>query len=386
MSAPAANIHDRTGDTAQNAGLAPKIREASFEDFERISALQAAHQRPAKPYEEWVHLWINNPAYRRYRDVLPIGWVLELQDKRIVGYLGNIPLFYELDGRRLLVSVAHAWVVDAHYRPYSLALLDHYFSQKKIDLFLNATVGPAGFDSFNVFNSHRVPAGTWDRSAFWITNSRGFVAAWLADKAVPFNKSLSYALAGALAVRQVFATPRLSKGDLGRTLHTCKNIDERFDVFWESLKTRNPHLLLGVRNREFLEWHFHYPLSNGSAWILTKGIDPILAYAIFLRYDNPRASLTRMRLVDYQSLDGKVTPLAPMLQCALDRCRLEGIHMLEAIGFRADKWDVLSQFNPYKRKLPCWLYFYKARDKKLAEGLTDQALWDPSQFDGDASL
>ena len=294
MSAPAANIHDRTGDTAQNAGLAPKIREASFEDFERISALQAAHQRPAKPYEEWVHLWINNPAYRRYRDVLPIGWVLELQDKRIVGYLGNIPLFYELDGRRLLVSVAHAWVVDAHYRPYSLALLDHYFSQKKIDLFLNATVGPAGFDSFNVFNSHRVPAGTWDRSAFWITNSRGFVAAWLADKAVPFNKSLSYALAGALAVRQVFVTPRLSKGDLGRTLHTCKNIDERFDVFWESLKTRNPHLLLGVRNREFLEWHFHYPLSNGSAWILTKGIDPILAYAIFLRYDNPRASLTRM--------------------------------------------------------------------------------------------
>ena len=54
-----------------------------------------------------------------------------------------------------------------------------------------------------------------------------------------------------------------------------------------------------------------------------------------------------------------MTPLAPMLQCALDRCRLEDIHMLEAIGFRADKWDVLSQFNPYKRKLPCWLYFYR---------------------------
>jgi hypothetical protein len=318
--------------------------------------------------------------------VLPIGWVLELHDKRVVGYLGNIPLFYELEGRRVLASVAHAWVVDAHYRPYSLALLDCYFSQKKIDLYLNATVGPAGFDSFNVFNSHRVPTGIWDRSAFWITNSHGFVAAWLADKAVPFKNSLSYGLAGALAVRQAFARPRSSESELAKTLHTCSAIDGRFDVFWQSLRTRNPRLLLGVRNRELLEWHFHYPLSNDTAWILTAGIDPILAYAIFLRYDNPRASLTRMRLVDYQSLDVTTTWLIPMLQWALERCRREGIHMLEAIGFRADKWDVLRQFNPYKRKLPCWLYFYKARDQKLADGLTDPALWDPSQFDGDASL
>lgn len=382
----ATNVHGRSSDAARGAVLAPKIREASFEDYERISALQAAHQRPAKKYEEWVHLWINNPAYRPYRDAMPIGWVLELPDKRIVGYLGNIPLLYELEGHRLLASAAHAWVVDVQYRPYSLALLDLYFSQKSVDLFLNATVGPAGFDSFNVFNSHRVPSGIWDHSAFWITDRRGFMAAWLEDKAVPFKKSLSRGLAGALAARQVFSTPILSEGDLRGTLNTCKNIDERFDVFWESLRARSPRLLRGVRNREVLEWHFHYPMSSDRVWILTNGTDPILAYAIFLRYDNPRASLTRMRLVDYQSLDGKTTLLAPMLRWALERCRREGIHMLEAIGLRADKWERLSELKPYERKLPCWLYFYKARDKKLAQELSDPDLWDASQFDGDASL
>ena len=44
---------------------------------------------------------------------LPIGWVSRGRERTIVGYLGNIPLFYELEGRRLLASVAHAWVTDA---------------------------------------------------------------------------------------------------------------------------------------------------------------------------------------------------------------------------------------------------------------------------------
>ncbi len=60
--------------------------------------------------------------------------------------------------------------------------------------------------------------------------------------------------------------------------------------------------------------------------------------------------------------------------------------MLESIGFRTDKSRVISKIVPYKRKLPSWLYFYKTRDKNLAEMLRDPNVWDPSQFDGDASL
>ena len=123
---------------SQTGRRAPKIREAAFEDYDRITALQAQYGRPVKNFEEWKHQWINNPAYIQVRPVLPIGWVLERDDNQIVGYLGNIPLFYELNGQRLLASVAHAWVVDQQYRPCSLMLLDQYFSQKAVELFLNA--------------------------------------------------------------------------------------------------------------------------------------------------------------------------------------------------------------------------------------------------------
>jgi hypothetical protein len=363
-----------------------KIREVTFADYHQIVALQMAYKRPAKSYEEWEHLWAHNPAYWSVGRAWPKGWVVERQDSRIVGYLGNIPLFYELGGERLLTAVAHAWVVDADYRPYSLALLDLYFSQKNVDLFLNATVGPAGHDSFNVFHSPRVPIGDWGRSVFSITNRQGFLAAWLAEKAIPMAKPLSFGLAGALAIRQAFSFRSLSRNGSGHSFQLCKNIDSRFDVFWECLRKTHSNLLRAVRTSEVLEWHFKYPLRHNQIWILTAGANPINAYAIFLRYDNPAACLTRMRLVDFQALEGSTALLAPMLAWALERCRCEGIHMFEIIGFRPEKMRVINELSPYARKLPCWMYFYKTPHAKLAEKLADPNTWDPSQFDSDASL
>jgi hypothetical protein len=75
-----------------------------------------------------------------------------------------------------------------------------------------------------------------------------------------------------------------------------------------------------------------------------------------------------------------------MLSWALEKCRNEGIDMLETIGFRADKSNIITRSAPYKRKFSFWLYYYKTRDRSLGEKLSDLDVWDPSLFDGDASL
>ena len=93
-----------------------------------------------------------------------------------------------------------------------------------------------------------------------------------------------------------------------------------------------------------------------------------------------------MRLVDFQLSMENITLLVPMLSWALERCRREGIDMVECIGVRTDKANLIRKIAPYERKLPSWLYFYKTRDESLAERLSDPNVWDPSQFDGDASL
>jgi len=71
---------------------------------------------------------------------------------------------------------------------------------------------------------------------------------------------------------------------------------------------------------------------------------------------------------------------------ALARCRREGIHMLECIGFAPDKQRVIEALAPHRRKLSSWRYFYKATNRQLAQTLKDPGVWDPSCFDGDASL
>ena len=362
------------------------MREASFEDYPQIVALQSKYGLETKSYEEWKHLWFHNPAYVEYQKSLPIGWVLESENKDIVGYLGNIPLFYELEGRRLLASVAHAWVADEQYRTYSLLLLERYFSQKVVDLFLNATVGSLASESFAVFQSSPVPVGAWDRSAFWITNHRGFLANWLAMKALPLAKPLSYVLSVGLLLKDTLAKRQLRQ-DGTVEVRSCTDVDSRFDVFWEALRKINSHMLMGVRSRGALEWHYKYALRENKAWIATAGkASNLTAYAIFRRHDNPRFGLRRMRLVDFQTIDGSITLLVPMLSWALERCQREGIDMLECLGFRADKSNLIHKIAPYRRKLPSWLYFYKTKDENLAERLSDPNVWDPSQFDGDASL
>src|SRR5882724_11488074 len=114
----------------RKAILAPKVRQSSFDDYPQIASLAARNGLKFKSYGEWQHLWIDNPLYKELQKQWPMGWVLENEDRHIVGYFGNIPLAYELGGSRLVAATGHAWVVDSIYRGYSLLLLAHFFAQE----------------------------------------------------------------------------------------------------------------------------------------------------------------------------------------------------------------------------------------------------------------
>ena len=131
-------------------------------------------------------------------------------------------------------------------------------------------------------------------------------------------------------------TKRVSRSTPDRgQVEMCPSFDERFGVFWEELKRAHPERLLATRSLEVLQWHFHFALAEKRLWILTmQDRARILAYAIFLRHDNPAFNLKRVRLVDFQALNENTQLLGPMLLWALSRCRQEGVHMLEAYGFR----------------------------------------------------
>ncbi|HXJ44465.1 MAG TPA: hypothetical protein VNH18_34580 [Bryobacteraceae bacterium] len=386
-----------------------RVRAASLQDYPQIAALEARYGLGIKTFEEWRHLWVNNPVYRELQPDWPIGWVLEDDDKQIVASMGNIPLLYEFEGKRVLAASGRSWVADVAYRSPALLLLDYVVNQSHVDLYLNNTASQNSLAPLNALECSRVPVGVWDEIAYWVTNYRGFYRSVVAMKNYrltrPFGlpetanrpwtrmaalrcrlaKPLSYPLAAAAFLRDRLATTSLREGDV--EVQPCSGFDDRFDMFWETLRRNNPHTLLALHTRDVLEWHFKHQLLANRLWIETV-VDGsrLAAYAIFDKTLNSKSGFTHVRLVDYQSADHSTHLLAPLLSWALRKCRSEGVHLLEHTGRWLERGELLDTAVPYRLPTSTWSYFYRANSPQLKEALKDRQVWAPSLFDGDATL
>ncbi len=375
-------VEEKAADVAPTSAV--KLREARFDDYEQIAAVQKRNDLAPKTREQWMHLWQANPAYQKAA-AWPIGWVAETAEQRVVGYMGNVPANYSFQGRELLASGAHAMAMDQQYRGHAGFLLKRLLAQKSADLVLTTTANPNSSRLCEPLRCLRVPNGNWGRSVYWITGHRGFLASALQMKGYP--KAMAYPVALGLAVRDTIRHKAVRSSAQDPSFTVCPGFDSRFDTFWQELKAVHPNRLLADRSADVLQWHFKFSLEQGNVWILTAGTpERITSYAIFYRHDNPKISLKRVRLIDFQTIDGNNEILAPMIRWAYQRCREEGIHMLEAYGFRQEKERIIEGLSPHHRQLPSWFYFYKTRDRALLEALADPNVWDPCHYDGDSSL
>jgi hypothetical protein len=367
----------------------PKLREARFDDHARITALAAQYGLRTEEYSAWTHLWNSNPAYQSVQGKIPIGWVLDIGGDEIVGYLGNVPIGYELHGKKLLAATTRAWVVDTPYRAYSPLLLATYFQQRNVDFFLSTTVNSQSEAAYSSFQSTRVPVGSWDRASFWITNYRGFVGSYLRRNSRMLAVPATYPLSAGLFVLDRLRGARLPRSsDLVRIV-PCPRFDDRFQAFWEKLRQVKSDVLLADRSLQTLDWHFKSAFQKRDPWIyvLEQG-SSIAAYSIFQRYDFAKVGLTRVRLIDFQCLDTNKSfdVLFAMLRIAIDRCRKTSIHMLELVGDPSELVKKVQSVALRQRPLGSWLYYYKTNHSPLAQELKHACVWEPSLFDGDSSL
>jgi len=362
----------------------PSIRRASFDDYDQIALLESAVGLRPRPREHWVHLWRNNPAYV---PDWPIGWVLEDQEGRIVGSIGNVPLSYHLGGRAYLGATFVGWAVDPQYRAFSLMLVTHRLQYPGVDLQLVTTAGPMPQAVFTKLGWSRVPVGEWDQAALWVTNYSAALSGYLRGR-VPGSVA---SLAGSL----LHLPMRLTDGILARMrefrapcqLGWSTTFDERFDRFWAELLQINPEQFLASRDRNTLKWHFQCALERNDAWILTASDGPrLVGYAILQRKDARSVGLTRMMLVDFQTLGRDPELSSAMISTALDRCRREGIHVLENVGCWIEKLQPIMIRPSNHRALGSWCYLYKPLRRDLNQALQRAASWYPTQYDGDASL
>lgn len=359
------------------------VREACFEDYPQISALHARQGIASKSQEEWVTQWSSNPAY----DGQPIGWVIETAGRGIVGSVANFASAYTFQRRTLRAAVAGDWAVDPDYRGYSLQLIARLAGQEGADLVLTTTASARAEAVFEAFGWRRAPVGRWDRDAFWITNYRGFAKAALTASSVPLASVLSYPAVPALRLLSWLKTRRIRTTPRPGAVESCSGFDSRFDAFWADISAQNDGVLLGVRTRQALAWHFRNATPGENCWVLTaRNGDRMTSYAIFDYRSQARTRLKRARIIDFQALSGYEHQIGDFLDWMLLRCRDLGIHVLENLGCWLLRPGIPRVSTPFIRKLSSWSFFYTVRDPMLAAALENPSVWAPSSLDGDVAI
>jgi hypothetical protein len=363
----------------------PRLRPACFDDYPQIRRLEAAHGMVTRSADDWRRLWLDNPLWPRLGDRWPIGWVLEDATGGVVGSLTNFPSRYQFRGRELLCANGRGWVVGAAYRGFALWLMEEYFNQPGADLFVNTTVDVTALPALSTLST-RVPLGDWEAIAYWVTGYRGFARKALEKLGVPLPGALALPAAAALWLKDGLSLKRLPDASGSVIIAAADAFDSRFDLFWQELVRQNPDKLLAARDRAALSWHFALPVQRGRLWVFTATRHGLLRAYCILKWQDSREGLRRMRLIDYQTLERDADLLPALLQAALRRCAVEHFHLLEHRGCGLPKLDTFDRFAPYRHRLSNWPFYYHAADPALAAELCRPEVWDPSEFDGDASL
>jgi hypothetical protein len=360
-----------------------ELREAHFQDYRGMIALQAEQGLPCQPLDEWQRLWAGNPCYEEIGPRWPIGWVLEASG-RIVGCVSNIPLMYSFRGRKLQAAAGRGWAVDPSFRDCADLLADRFFNQENVDLFLTVTCDKFLADTFLHSGAWRMPCGDWGMAAFAIVTYLGFAESLLRRKAFPLARLLRHPTALALALKDRVTGRGIPRTDIEVKL--ARDFDQRFDNFWEILGHRSD-TVLAERSREALRWHFAAAQDRNQLWVLTAARNGNLdAYAVFQRHDDPEYGLKRVRMVDFQACDWHEQYCAALMQRAYDECRTQGIHVLEHVGCGVPQNKIFDESAGHRRKLANWSYFCLAREADLAGQLSQAAAWAPSAYDLDSSL
>jgi len=127
-------------------------------------------------------------------------------------------------------------------------------------------------------------------------------------------------------------------------------------------------------------------LQQDRTWILTACVKSrLVGFAVFELRDIPSLGLTRTLFVDLQTLSRDRSLCRAMTDFAFNRCRRDGIHVLENVGCWLEKLQPI-QPAPYHRSLESWCYLYKVINPALMRSLKNSSAWYPTQYDGDASL
>jgi len=358
-----------------------KIREATYNDLEGIKNLCVRNGLEIKKINEEV--WKNHPSINDFANV-PIGWVIESENKKIVGVILNLFMTYHLNGKRYKASVVSTWAVDLEYRMRSLNLFQSWHNQTNVDILVDNRRSERSVKLLQSYKFPNVPTKDYKNILYWVFDYSNFFKSVIKKKTkLPISFLTIFPAFLFKFFDLFFRNNKNLKSELN--LKETSIFDEKFDVFWKNIPKKNK--FISERNSANLKWHFERLIKNKKVFVLTINENEILkGYTILMRSDNLSIGLKRYKIVDLQVLDNDENIILDLIRNAIIYSQNKGAHVLELSGFGAVVRNQALKTKPFTRKLSYSPFFYKLISKDLKLAFTDKVKWDASLFDGDGSL
>ncbi len=357
---------------------AVRLRTATFADAEAIAQLHKRNGMGDLDPVAWRNQWEAYPFAAEFRNIA-IGWILETDTGRAVGYLGNVHMLYDLGGRAVKGAIAAAWMVDAGHRNMSLRLLTAFYKQDDVDLFLNVSANPTTARLLTAMKVPRIPIPGYDVPCFWAARPQAFAEAALRKRGIPGASVLARPAGIVLTARDVLL--RSGRGHVAAAVSRLSGFDGRFDSFWLSLRAGPPRLR-AVRTRAVLEWRFGAQLRGGRAAVVAASQGGTLSgYAVLVRRQSPELGMDAYDVADLQAIQDNPTTIRDLLLASVSIAREDGMDAVKFLTGTPAKRAPADELRPYTYRLGHWQLYYKVESAELKNVLSMADAWDVSLFD-----
>ncbi len=358
-----------------------KIRIAKFDDFEKIKELCVRNNLQVEKINKEV--WKDFPKFNEFENV-PIGWVLENNEGKIVGVILNLFMNYRLNNKTYKVSVVSTWAVDDDYRSNSMNLIFKWIYQKNVDLLVDNRRSERNSKILKSFKFKNVPTKDYEKIIYWVLDYPNFIKSAIKKK-INIQIGLISFIPAIILKFYDLALNRNKKFYLNKKTIEVESFDQKFDSFWDNLPKYNK--FLAERDSSSLEWHFGQGIKKKRISVLALFNENNLdGYIVIMRSDNKEIGLKRMKIVDIQTSSNIEENTSNLIANAIMYARKQEVHILELTGFGKNIREQALKMNPYIRTLSYSPFFYKIISEKLKNVFSDEIKWDASLFDGDESL
>ena len=360
------------------------LREVKLSDYNNICKVVYNNNLDIYDFKSWQDIWLLNPYYKKIKNEWTKGWVLE-HKKKIVGYFGSFPMLYDFLGKEYIVAVATCWVVENKFRNYSMLLIEAYFKQKNVDVFLSSTANETGSHVFKAFQGNNINFKEYNENLLFIFNHFKLIKNFKIVKKLKFIFFVLKPIINFFSFIINFYY-FITVKNINNNIVIYESFNDEFDYFWNKLK-KNKNTFNFKRNKEWLNWHFNYYIKNNKIYIITeKNNNKITSYCILIEKNNDKLQLKKLCLVDLISLNDNNNNYKKLIKFSIKLAKQKKYDYLEIVGFNSNKRKIIKKFFPFYRKFKHSRYCYYTSNDFLLKSLKNSKNLDFSMIDGDAIM